>query len=273
MNIKHKLKIGVLNLMPQAETYMPVLSYYLEKQAELVWIRLREHSYKSSDRNILDKTHVYFDEKLAASLDGMILTGAPVDRHDYLAVRYWDELNKILQFTYANVYSMLGLCWGAMALGKIFFDIEKNVLEKKLYGIYKMQNTTSHELNYFLDDEFWCPQSRYAAMDNDQLIGLASRGKLVMLDFSPEVGYCSIATPDGKLVMHQGHFEYPTDRLAQEYHRDLSMPNGGNGIPVNYLITNPKNLWRANGQAFFSAWIALIYSKRSNPYEKSALCH
>lgn len=253
------LHIGVLNLMPQAEKYMPVLQSVFPTNIKLKWFRLYTHPYKSSDKINLHKTHKFLDKAALDNLDGLIITGAPLDKHSYSEVLYWDELKQTVTLAHSNLYSIMGICWGAMALGKIFFNIEKQILSKKIFGVYELKILIPmHLLSHTMDDYFFCPQSRYATMDKNTLEHRAQKGDLILLDYSDELGYSTMATPSISIVMHQGHIEYPTNRLAEEYFRDYNAGVPNLSLPVNYSVDTPINRWKANGQAFFRSWVQQI---------------
>ena len=61
-----------------------------------------------------------------APLDGLILTGAPVEEMKYEDVHYWEEIVKILTYAKQNITSTFGICWGGLALAKML-DIEKEM--------------------------------------------------------------------------------------------------------------------------------------------------
>jgi homoserine O-succinyltransferase len=88
-----KLRIGVINLMPRAETYEPLLIRSLVLPGVLVelrWIRLESHGYRSSDRFHMENHYKTYDATLlGGALDGLVLTGAPVETLEFEAVHYW----------------------------------------------------------------------------------------------------------------------------------------------------------------------------------------
>jgi homoserine O-succinyltransferase len=77
------LRVGILNVMPKAETYEFSLLHPLGRsilQIEPLWLRLASHRYRSSDRAHIWRSYVTFEEAIEpAPLDGLILTGAPVE--------------------------------------------------------------------------------------------------------------------------------------------------------------------------------------------------
>src|SRR5512147_134108 len=109
------LRIGILNVMPKAETYEFSVLQALGRsiiQIEPLWIRLETHKYTSSNQDHIRALYVTFEEAVRRlPLDGLILTGAPVEEMPFEEVHYWGELTRILQYARRNVASTLGLCW------------------------------------------------------------------------------------------------------------------------------------------------------------------
>ena len=96
-------------------------------QIEPIWIRLESHEYKSSDKDHLDTLYLPFKTVVAQRpLDGLIVTGAPVEELPFEQVVYWEEVKEILTYARKNIVSTLGMCWGALAMavtaliGKLF---------------------------------------------------------------------------------------------------------------------------------------------------------
>ncbi len=109
------LRIGILNIMPKAETYELMLIHPLGRsvlQIEPVFIRLKDHAYTSTDREHLAGLYVPFEEAIKRNyLDGLILTGAPVEDLPFEQVKYWGEIQRILRYARNNIPSTLGICW------------------------------------------------------------------------------------------------------------------------------------------------------------------
>ncbi len=105
------VRIGIINIMPRAETYETYLLRPLaaaDPGVEPVWIRLVSHVYSSSDIEHVRSRYAAFDD-LEAPLDGLILTGAPVEELDFEQVRYFRELRAILEKARQGGVSTLGL--------------------------------------------------------------------------------------------------------------------------------------------------------------------
>lgn len=257
------LRIGILNIMPKAEDYEFNLLYPLGRsilQIIPVWIRLESHHYKSSNKDHLAKLYITFKEALSEEkLDGLIVTGAPVEKFEFEQVRYWDEIVQILTYAKENIPSTLGICWGGLSLAK-YIGIEKEIYPKKLFGVFKIKNLADNNvIAGDLDDEFWCPQSRFAGIADDILEKEQAEGRIKLLAYAPETGYTIFETPDHKLVMHLGHPEYNSGRIIQEAERDRLKGRNDVDPPVNFDVNNPQNLWRSHRNEFFASWIKYIY--------------
>ncbi|MGC4067327.1 MAG: homoserine O-succinyltransferase [Polyangiaceae bacterium] len=111
------LRIGILNVMPKAESYEFSLLHPLGRsilQVEPEWIRLETHSYSTSNRSHIRNLYVTFEQALERRpLDGLLLTGAPIEDIPYERVHYWHELVEILRFARRHIPSTLGFAGAA----------------------------------------------------------------------------------------------------------------------------------------------------------------
>jgi homoserine O-succinyltransferase len=162
------LRIGILNIMPLGKQYEFNLLHPLGLsvlQIEPIWIRLNSHAYKSWDQNHLDQLYVSWDEALSQGpLDGLIITGAPVEHLPFEKVSYWNELVQLIEEARSTCASTLGLCWAGFALAYLA-GVDKVAFQQKLFGIYPMRSLVpGHPLMGTQDDHFVCPQSRHAGL-------------------------------------------------------------------------------------------------------------
>lgn len=257
------LRIGILNIMPKADTYEFNLLFPLGRsilQIHPIWIRLESHEYKSTDKEHLDELYIPFKEAIAEKhLDGLIVTGAPVEEVKFKDVKYWDEITRILNYAQKNIPSTLGICWGGLALAK-HIGIDKVTYSKKLFGVFDTKNLIKgHPITGDLDDRFWCPQSRFAGISDKVLETERDKGNVNLLAYSEETGYTIFETPDHKFIMHLGHPEYNRGRLIEEAKRDKLKGRKDVDEPVNFNLDNPLNLWRSHRNEFFTAWIKYVY--------------
>jgi homoserine O-succinyltransferase/O-acetyltransferase len=257
------LRIGILNIMPQAETYEFSLLYPLGRsvlQIEPIWIRLESHKYASTDQSHLEKLYVTFEEAVERDhLDGLIVTGAPVEEIPFEQVTYWEEILRILRYAQRNIASTLGLCWGALALAK-FLGIEKTVLPGKVFGVFETRNLNrDHRITGDMDDVFCCPQSRHSGIPDEVLERERNAGRINLLAHAKGTGYIIFESADQRFLMHLGHLEYEPERLVEEYNRDMKLGRNDVDKPRNFDLDNPINTWRAHRNEFFSQWIKFVH--------------
>jgi len=261
------LRIGILNIMPKAETYEFRLLQPLGRsimQIEPVWIKLLTHKYQSSDQGHLDKLYIPFEDAVAKEpLDGLIVTGAPVEEIPFEDVVYWDEVKRILKYASHNIASTLGICWGGLALAK-FLDIDKVVFPKKVFGVYEVKNLErEHPITGEMDDVFWCAQSRHAGIPDDVLERERDKGSIRLLAHAKEGGYVMFESPDHRFLIHLGHPEYEPRRLIEEYQRDVAKGRCDVDPPLNLDLQNPLNTWRSHRNELFTQWIKYIHETTS----------
>lgn len=259
------LRIGILNIMPLGEQYELNLLNPLGLsvlQIEPVWIRLESHAYKTWPKGHLDELYVTFAEATKESpLDGLIVTGAPVEHLEFEEVEYWDEITELIDTARSSCASTLGLCWGGFALAYLA-GIEKINFEQKLFGVYELKNLRpNHSIMNALDDKFFCPQSRFAGLSDAAMENAADDGRINLLAYGRESGYAIFESSDQKQLMHVGHPEYNASRLAHEAIRDQDDPL----VPpiTNFDFQNPVNRWRMHRNTFFQQWIHSCYTKIS----------
>lgn len=256
------LRVGVINLMPNVESYEPLLRAALAPSAgtpplELCWIALATHAYHSSDAEHLLRHYQTYEQAQASGLDGLILTGAPVEELAFEQVRYWDELRALLAHAKLHVPSTLGLCWGAMALAKLL-GVEKQRYARKLFGVYPMRSLVEGgEVSY-------CAQSRHAGYEDRTLEEHASSDTLELLMHSDQVGYSVFRSADRRFVMHLGHPEYDAERLVFEYVRDRALGRADVAAPHGLDLAAPSQSFRSHGRQFFAAWLETLARERSS---------
>ncbi len=262
------MRIGILNIMPQAETYEYHLLFPLGRsvlQIKPVWIRLKNHNYSSTDKEHLNELYMPFEEAVKEKhLDGLLVTGAPVEEIPFKDVRYWDEICEIFDYARKNIISTLGICWGGLAIAG-YMGIDKTKYPQKLFGVYNTRNLNrDHPVTGEFDDKFMLPHSRHSGIPDDILEEAETKGDINLLAYSSDTGYSIFESTDRRFLMHLGHPEYETDRLVMEYVRD--MKNGRRDVPVpeNIDLNKPVNTWRCHCLEFFSQWVKDVYNR--TPY-------
>lgn len=250
---RKRLRIGVINLMPRAESYEPLLHAALGDE-ELVFIRLRGHFYGSSEQARLERTYVSFERASdAGPLDGLVLTGAPVEHLPFQQVRYWPELREILIAARSAIPSTLGLCWGGMALAELL-GVPKVSFRQKLFGSYPLIAIAPSPLMP-PGEPLWYAQSRHAGVHVGAFETAVRNEELRVLAYSELFGYSVFESSDGRYVAHLGHPEYSPARLVEEYRRDRALGRTDVGPPHGVDLEQPERGYRSHGTRFFAHWL------------------
>ena len=264
------LKIAILNIMPTkivTETQLLRLLGNSPIQVDVDLLKTKTYESKNTAREHLEAFYKVFDDVKDQKYDGLIITGAPVEIMDFGDVEYWQELCDIMEWSKTHVTSTLHICWGAQAGLYYHFGVEKELLPKKLSGVYnhKVKKKNTKLLRGF-DDEFYAPHSRYTKSVSEQI---KNNENLDILAESKEAGELLISSKDRKMLFITGHMEYDADTLATEYFRDVD--KGINpDVPENYFPGNdPKKApvvkWRSAATLLFSNWIN-YYLYQETPY-------
>ena len=259
------LRIGILNIMPLGKQYEFNLLHPLglsPLQIEPIWIRLKSHNYKTWDMSHLEVLYVDWEEAMAPDpLDGLIITGAPVEHIEFEEVNYWNEFVDLVNESREKCANTLGLCWAGFALAYLA-GVNKEVFPKKLFGIYPMRSLVpGHPLMGTQDDQFLCPQSRYAGLLDVEMEAAQRQGKLRLLAYGEKVGYTIFETTDQRQLMHLGHPEYNAGRLLSEMERDKA--RGDVPPPENFDSDNPQTSWRSHRNLLFQQWLWFCYQRVS----------
>ncbi len=259
------LRIGILNIMPLGKQYEFNLLHPLglsPLQIEPIWIRLRSHSYRTWDLDHLKNLYVNWEEAMYPNpLDGLIITGAPVEHLPFEEVHYWKEFVSLIEESKFKCASTLGLCWAGFAMAYMA-GVEKKNFDEKLFGVYPMRSLVpGHSLMGTQDDEFLCPQSRHAGLPDIEMERAEKKGKLRLLAHGDKVGYTIFETPDQRQLMHLGHPEYNVDRLRSEMERDKK--RGDVSPPENFDLAKAKTSWRSHRNLLFQQWLWFCYQRVS----------
>lgn len=267
------LNILIVNLMPEKEKTEAQLLRLLGNtplQVNIAFLKMETHESKNTSKYHLDQFYLTFDEVKDKKYDGMIITGAPVEKLEFSEVTYWDELSKIMNWSKTHVTSSMHICWGAQAALFYHYDIGKFELSKKCSGVYEhtLLNTTEKLVRGF-DDIFHAPHSRYTDVS---LAAIENHPDLLTLATSNDAGAYMICSKDGKHIMITGHPEYESCTLQQEYARDiqkgLSIAVPENYFPGDNPENKPPHKWRSHANLLFSNWLN-YYVYQETPFKWS----
>ncbi len=265
------LRIAILNLMPlkiETETHLLRMLSNSPLQVEIVLLHTRDHESHNTPQEHLEAFYKTWGDIKNDNFDGMIITGAPVEKLDFEEVDYWNELKDIMNWSKSHVTSTLYICWAAQAGLYHHYKVPKIVQQKKFFGVFKHRVLDNKvPLMRGFDDEFLAPHSRYSTMDRNDIIKIPD---LQILSESDDAGIYIVAKKNGSMVFVTGHSEYDPFTLQSEYFRDVNKGLDIN-IPDNYFIDDdpskePIVRWKAHANLFFTNWLNYcVY--QSTPYD------
>lgn len=269
------IQIGILNLMPvKQDTELQLLRALSNTpiQVDVTFLTLASHDSKNTAASHLNKFYSTIPEleEQNVKLDGIIVTGAPLERMDYDKVDFWDELERVFKWAKKNVTSSLFVCWGALAALNYYYDIPKYPLKNKLSGIYTqhVQNRKIPLVRGF-DDVFVAPHSRFSEVRKEDV---EKHDELIILAESEEAGLYLVMKKDGSQVFVMGHPEYDRMTLHNEYMRDVE--KGMNPeVPKHYYENDnpairPNLTWRSHATNLYTNWLN-YYVYQNTPYNIS----
>ena len=254
------LKILILNLMPtkiDTETQLSRLLGNTPLQVEIELIHTKSHQSKNTAEEHLLAFYKQFDDVKDNYYDGMVITGAPVEKMAFEEVDYWQELCEIMEWSKSHVHSTLHICWGAQAGLYYHFGIQKYMMDEKLSGVY------AHKVDYKrsilfrgFDDVFFVPHSRYTTVKREDIEAVKG---LKILASSDKAGVYTVSTKKGRQIFVTGHSEYDADTLNKEYTRDKLAGLNPN-VPENYFPGDddtkpPMITWRGHATLLFTNWL------------------
>jgi homoserine O-succinyltransferase len=262
-------------LMPTKETTETQLLRLIGNtplQVEFVLLHPKTHTSKNTSAEHLEMFYKTFEDIKDDKLDGMIITGAPVEHLEFEDVNYWEEMTQILNWSKENVTSTLHICWAAQAGLYHHFGVPKYPLDSKMFGIFPHTvGVPNTKLLRGFDEVFYVPQSRHTEVRREDIERCPD---LEILSESEDAGVYIAATRDGKHIFVTGHSEYDACSLKWEYDRDV---NKGLeiAIPQNYYPNNdpaklPYNTWRAHANLLFSNWLN-YYVYQQTPFDLNAV--
>lgn len=264
------LRIVILNIMPDkimAETQLLRLIGNTPLQVDVVLLQTATYTPVNTSQDHLNAFYETFDDIRDHKFDGMIITGAPVERMDFEEVDYWEELAVIMEWSRAHVFSTLHICWGAQAGLYYHYGIPKYPLPEKKFGVFAhaLEDNTINLLRGF-DDVYHVPHSRHTEVLREDI---ERDSRLHILSESAESGIYIVSDREGRQIFVMGHPEYDRYALRREYLRDR-----GKGldiaIPQNYFPDDdpdrpPMVSWRGHAHLLFANWLN-YYVYQETPY-------
>lgn len=190
------------------------------------------------------------DLDLVAEMDGFIVTGAPLEQKDFTEITYWDELVELFDFLSAHHIEQLYVCWGAMAAANYFYNIEKDRLPQKVFGVYQNKILQPTALTEGLSFGFKAPHARYADLNVAQIM---EEPDLTLTGISQNGHVFSFEALEQQTFL-LAHLEYQAGALEAEYQREkAAFPNRDIAQPENVQTS-----WEETSRIFYRNWLEKV---------------
>jgi homoserine O-succinyltransferase len=268
------LRIALLNLMPQKEKTETQLARLLGStplQVELTLLTTASYIPTNTSQKHMATFYRTWEGISSECFDGLIITGAPIEKLPFEEVLYWKELTEVIEWSQTHVFQTLNLCWAAQASLYHFHGVPKHLLDGKMFGVFPHRvKAPNSPLMRGFNDVFPVPVSRHTEVRGTDLANLPD---LEILAESEEAGLCLIHDHAHRHLHMFNHLEYDARTLKDEYERDVTAGDEI-GLPKHYFPgddpeADPRNNWRAHGHLFIANWINAIY--QSTPFDLGRL--
>ena len=211
------LRIALLNIMPMKETteadFIRLLATS-DKEIELTLMKLDTHTPKHASPEHMSRYYRAFSELKDEHFDGLLITGAPIEKIEYEEVTYWPELCTIFNWAREHVTSTLFICWAAQAGLYQRFGIQKHLLPKKMFGIFP-HTIAKPELPLFdgFDSTIYVPHSRHTEIRREDVV---AEERIELLSESDISGVYIMQEKGTRDFFITGHSEYALYTLDGE---------------------------------------------------------
>jgi len=261
------LHIGLMNLMPNKAVTERQFARALTTGRHGVTLSLYHmagHVSRNTDADYLDRFYQPLTVTALDDLDGIIVTGAPVERLPFHAVDYWHELAEAFDGIRARALPALHVCWASQAAMHHAHGIEKVDLPRKAFGVEQLRvkhlaPPGAQGIARGLAPGFASPVSRHTAVRPEDV---AACPELTLVAASPLSGAVLVTEPAVNAVYMANHMEYDPDSLAMERARDRAA-GMEMALPFDYYPNDdpkraPVARWRPAALTFFANWTRTV---------------
>ncbi|MCW8879150.1 MAG: homoserine O-succinyltransferase [Kangiellaceae bacterium] len=297
-----ELHVGLLNMMPDTtlqateRQFMRLVgdcNQIVQFYVHLFTIPQIERSEEA--QAWIDEYYEDFTQIKKHGLDALIISGANPASPHLEQEDFWPMLTEVIDWAKENVTSTLCACLATHAVVQYLYDIQREPLADKKWGVYRHRLTQhDHPLTRHINTRFDVPHSRFNQITREQL----DRVGVLTLAQSDEAGVHLAVSPDGiRLVFFQGHPEYDDFSLLKEYKREVDRwfnnerkdyppfpehyfePEVVDKLlsykqklelakqnqfarpdwPADWLLLRLDNTWRDTALSTFNNWLGLVY--------------
>ncbi|WP_432773499.1 homoserine O-acetyltransferase/O-succinyltransferase family protein [Francisella salimarina] len=254
-----RLKVAIVNLMPTVKEtekhWADVLSHNNSTIVELVFFHSLVRPSTRVSESYLQENYANWQDYDFADLDGIIITGAPVELLEFESVDFYPEVCEIISKSLEYELSVMLVCWAAQAGLNYLYDINKQCLENKLFGVYEHKPIKhDHPLLKGIDGELKACISRQTKITDQKVLEHTDVILASVID-----GLDCLADKKYDITYMFNHLEYTQDTLEAEYLRDKATIDNI-AKPYNYYDSqnNIDYSWQNDRKTFYSNWLDII---------------
>lgn len=263
------LTIALVNIMPDKPTTEIQFGRLLAGGPRPVRIVLAlpdGYEPQTADPGHVERFYRPWSEIDRQRLDGVIITGAPVEHLPYRAVRYWNGLTAIFDWLTAAQVPAIHVCWAAMAALWHDHGVPKEDLGRKRFGVFPhvpldFRSPVMRGAPLPLD----MPVSRWAEI---RLSDLPTDGSVRPLAIAQVSGLGLAEDPARHALYLLNHPEYDADTLEREYTRDRDR---GLAVARPDMARTAARSWDSTGRVLYRNWLSALTRLDPRDHPASAL--
>ncbi|API87310.1 homoserine O-acetyltransferase/O-succinyltransferase family protein [Francisella uliginis] len=261
--IKH-LRIAVVNLMPTVKEtekqWKDVLSQNSSTIVDFVFFHSLVRPSTRVQKSHLEKNYSNWQDYDFAELDGIVITGAPVELLAFEDVDFYEEVCEIITKSLEYDLSVMLVCWAAQAGLNYLYDIQKECLDHKLFGVYEHKPIKhDHPLLKGVEGQLKACVSRQTTIKDNNVLKYTD-----VILASPIDGLDCLVDKTHKITYMLNHLEYTQATLETEYLRDKAAAENITK-PYGYYNDNGNidYSWQNDRVAFYSNWLDTLKENKS----------
>ncbi len=262
------LNIGIVNLMPiKPDTEYDFLQLLADDPRPIkpIFIETATHKSKHTPAEHLEKFYTTFGQIQPESLNGIIVTGAPLEGVKFEDVNYWQEITDIFTTVRRIKLPALYICWAAFAAMYYWHGISWKILNRKISGVFPHRIVAADSpLLQGIEPGFTIPHSRFATWSQSALN--SGHGFQVAAEGDEQGAYMIESLNNAEFYI-SGHGEYSVMTLDNEYRRDTDRGMNPH-IPDNYYPDNdpsktPTDSWHQTALKIMANWVNLTEENKN----------
>ena len=272
------LDVVLINLMPfKLATEEQFIAQFdgARHDVRLSLVAPPDHVAHHTDPAHMERFYTPWQAIAGRAVDGVIVTGAPVEHLPFAEVDYWPWFRDLVGWAGDSAGHSLFICWAAQAVLQIRHGIAKRPLPAKAFGVHRQTVLDRrHPLMAGLPAELPTPVSRHTEVAWSDIV---RRSGLSVVAASTATGLAIVDEPGRRTTCMFNHIEYDARTLHDEYFRDRGLGRDI-GLPHDYyrngvLIPPHRAPWRDAGRRLFANWLDVLDGLRqSAPRERQAPC-